>query len=86
MEQVSFVNGMLDKVSKIINFFNIGYKKDGIVEFKGIEKNLEELKKKRRRKVHKLSLSKKSKFTINTWTIEPDFTTKLKKLDQKRNR
>jgi hypothetical protein len=27
MEQVSFVNGMLDKVSEIINFFNIGYKK-----------------------------------------------------------
>jgi len=45
MEQVSFVNGMLDEVSKIINFFNIGYKKEGIVEFKGIEKNLEEFKK-----------------------------------------
>jgi hypothetical protein len=45
MEQVSFVNGMLDKVSKIVNFFNIGYKKEGIVEFKGIEKIHEESKK-----------------------------------------
>jgi hypothetical protein len=42
MEQVSFVNTMLDEVSKIIDFFNIGYKKEGIVEFNGIEKNLEE--------------------------------------------
>jgi hypothetical protein len=36
---------MLDEVSKIINFFNIGYKKEGIIEFKGIEKNLVEFKK-----------------------------------------